>query len=646
MPLIIIITCLLCIVMELNKNTLLGWLLVAACLALYIAARRKAFPGQKHRKLWINLIYAGTLAAAFFLSWPPVRAVPASDAKNPKVTEVIHVNEGDLTGVYSADEEVEIFAGIPYAAPPVGDLRWKEPQEPDSWDGVRACDTFAPMSMQPANGNIYDSLAEIIGYHDYAISLKDNYTPPMSEDSLYLNIWRPADAEAGQDLPVLVYIHGGSLKTGQPWYGDYAGMGLAKNDVIVVNMAYRLGVFGFYGNSGLQAESSNGTTGNYGLLDQMAALQWVQNNISAFGGDPENVTVAGESAGSACVSALCSSPLAKGLFHRAILESSTVDAEIPAHSYRSFDETLSAGEDLYKETGESSLEGLRSLSAKALVKFTEDNHHITPDGYVLADSPYNMAKSGAALNAEEILNGYNGDESAAFVLFDKFTKKNFAEKLEGYCSSLVDDTDALASMYEIKLDEEAESAMREILSASWFGYGHQCLTEKALDQGIPVYEYYFNQENGRLGNWHSGEEVYCYGNIPSKSHWYDAFMGPARLYSEEDRELGSIMLTYWRNFAATGDPNDSGTEAVSGKSAGGSGAKNEKSGNAEFAGKEQVIDRYGLWEEGFAPALPAWNPVTDPDVITEFRVGGGTYVREIEVPYLQLYDVLKDHARQ
>lgn len=600
----LILTILLLAVMELNKNTVTGWLLAAAAFVLYIILMKKFLPERKYRKVFGRLLYTGILAAVFFVSLPPVRPVPASDAKNPEVTETISVEQGELTGVKSADGSVEIFAGIPYAAPPVGELRWKEPQEPEKWDGVRACDTFAPMSMQPRSSHIYDSLSQIVAYHDYTLSLADNYTAPMSEDSLYLNIWRPADM-GDEQLPVLVYIHGGSLKTGQPWYADYAGTGLAKQGVIVVNLAYRLGVFGFYGNSDLSAESPDGTTGDYGLLDQIAALKWVQNNISFFGGDSGNVTLAGESAGSACVSALLSSPLASGLFRRAILESSTVDAKIPAHSYRSFEDTLVAGQDLYEETGTSDLEGLRALPAEELVKYTEENHHITPDGYVLPADPYIMYQEGQPLNAEEILNGYNGGESTPFILFDHFTKENFKEKLEGYCGGLVADTGDLTSLYTIENDDDAESAMKEILSAAWFGYGHQCLTEKAMAEGIPVYEYYFNQENGRLGSWHSGEEVYCYANIPEKKHWYENFMGGSRLYTADDRKLSAIMSAYWANFCRTGDPNDDGS------------------------GRED-------------PSLPEWKPVTDTGTITEFRADDGTYVREIPVPWKKIYDVLEN----
>ena len=179
---------------------------------------------------------------------------------------------------------MEVYAGIPYAKPPVGELRWREPQDPEPWEGVLAADHFAPMSMQPQNAAWYSSMAQIIGYHDYEISLDDNFRDLNSEDALYLNIWKPAGEQ--ENLPVLVYIHGGSLQTGQPWYADYSGEGLARKGVIVVNMGYRLGVFGFLADEELMAESPNGTTGNYGLLDQIKALEWVRDNIAAFGGDP------------------------------------------------------------------------------------------------------------------------------------------------------------------------------------------------------------------------------------------------------------------------------------------------------------------------------------------------------------------------
>ena len=226
-------------VLELNKNTILGWIVFILLTAGFVLLREKLL---KEKKLFLRagvwLGWFAAFAAVFFLSYPPVRSVPAVNVSSPQKTDVITVAQGSLTGVYNADRSVEVYAGIPYAQPPVGELRWREPQDPLPWDEVLEADTFAPMSIQPVNSPIYSSLSQIIGYHDYSISLSDNYLPPVSEDSLYLNIWKPAGDVSG--LPVLVYIHGGSLQTGQPWYGDYSGEGLAKEGVVVVNMGYRL----------------------------------------------------------------------------------------------------------------------------------------------------------------------------------------------------------------------------------------------------------------------------------------------------------------------------------------------------------------------------------------------------------------------
>ena len=395
--------------------------------------------------------------------------------------------------------------------------------------------------MQPQNLPIYNSLAQIIGYHDYQISLDDNYTPPVSEDSLYLNIWKPAGDT--KDMPVMVYIHGGSLQTGQPWYGDYSGEGLSKEGVIVVNMGYRLGVFGYYANEQLTAESENGTTGNYGMLDQIKALEWVRDNIAAFGGDPDNVTLSGESAGAASVSAMCTSPLAKGLFKRVILESSTVASVNPPHSFRTLNEALDAGQETMEANGCSSVEELRKLPADKLVNEAYTHHHMTVDGYFLTETPYESYQKGVH-NEEAILHGYNDEESAAFIIFDHANMKNYERKIREYFGDLTDD---ILAIYPASTDEEADAYWAEIYGAVFFDYPHYCLNRLAVENDIPVYEYLFAKKNGRLGDWHSGEEVYCYGNIPTVSNLYD----------DRDRELSAQMLGYWKIFIMTGDPNGS-----------------------------------------------------------------------------------------
>ena len=242
-----------------------------------------------------------------------------------------------------------------------------------------------------------------------------------------MNVWKPA-GKIENPLPVLVYIHGGSLQTGQPWYADYRGTHLAKEGVVVVNLGYRLGVFGYLALEELQAESPNGTTGNYGLLDQIKALEWVRDNIASFGGDPGNVTLAGESAGSASVSAICTSPLAKGLFRRVVMESSTVASETPPHSYRQLSDALKSGKNVMKATGASTLEELRALPAEKIVGFADTEHHITVDGHALLEDPFVSYNKGN-FNEEAALHGYNKQESAAFIMFTKTSLKNYESKV-------------------------------------------------------------------------------------------------------------------------------------------------------------------------------------------------------------------------
>lgn len=531
-------------VLELNKNTVWGFVLLLLVTAGFYTAHRFIVKRKNkwYLRLCVWLAWLSLFCGVLFLTWPPVQAVPAVNVKNPEKTEIITLSQGDLQGVYNADKSVEVFAGIPYAKPPVGELRWKEPQDAEPWDGVLLADRFAPMGMQPRNLPIYYSLAQIIGYHDYQITLDDNYTEPVSEDSLYLNIRKPAGKLS--KAPVLVYVHGGSLQTGQPWYADYSGEGLAKEGVITVNMGYRLGIFGYFADEELAAESTNGTTGNYGMLDQIKALEWVRDNISAFGGDPDNVTLAGESAGAASVSALCTSPLSKGLFRRVILESSTTASAHPPHSFRTLDEALETGKATKEKLGCSTVAELRALSAEQLVDEAQVHHHMTVDGYALTETPYESYQKGVH-NEEAILHGYNEEESAAFIMFDRANMKNYEQKIRAYFGEYSDD---LLKLYPASTDEEADLYWAEIYGAVFFDYPHYCLNRLAAQNDIPVYEYLFAKKNGRIGNWHSGEEVYCYGNIPDDS----------TLYDNRDRELSAQMLGYWKSFSENGDPNAGG----------------------------------------------------------------------------------------
>lgn len=539
---------------ELGKNTLWGWAALLGLLLLWVLVRTKLLSRSGFLLRFLAFVGAWLLAAALFVfSGPPERAVPAVSCKDPKPTGVVTVAEGQLTGVLTEDGAVEVYAGIPYAQPPVGELRWKEPQPPEPWEGVRACDTFAPMSMQPRNHPVIDSLMNIFGYHRFRISLTDNWLEPMSEDSLYLNIWKPAGERSG--LPVLVYIHGGSLTTGQPSYSEYNGEALAREGVVVVNLGYRLGVFGFFAGEDLAAESPNGTTGNYGLLDQIQALKWVQENIAAFGGDPANVTLAGESAGASCVNALCVSPLSEGLFTRAIAESSGLTAKVPYHTFRPLEEALKTGDAIRAELGASDLATLRALPAEKLVGTRYANDSLTVDGWAIAEQPYRSYEKGKN-HETALLQGFNVHEADFFCMGVKVDAENYVEALRRLYG---DGAEAAAAAFPPKEQEPfyrylidpggtAKGSYDLCVSAAWFAYSHRCWAELLSQQKVPVYTYYFTKENKGLGSNHAGELPYFYGNLHSFPSNYDS----------SDAVLEKTMLTYYVNFIKTGDPNGAG----------------------------------------------------------------------------------------
>ncbi len=538
-------------VLELSKNTLLGWGIALGAVILFVVLELTVL--KKHGiiiRMLSWLVFFALLGVSFFVSQPPYKNVPAVDVKSPEVTEIVTVSQGALTGVYNEDKSVEVFAGIPYAKPPVDELRWKEPQEPESWDGVLACDKFAPMSMQSRNPEIVNSLTSIIGYNNYKISLYDNYKEPVSEDSLYLNIWKPAGDI--KDAPVLVFIHGGYLTTGQPSFSEYRGESLAKKGIIVVNFAYRLGVFGYMANEELAEESPNGTTGNYGLLDQIEALKWVNKNIRFFGGDASKVTIAGESAGSSSVNALCVSPLAKGLFRYAIGESSGITPVKPYHTFRSFDEALESGKTTLSDFGAKSVEELRALPAEQLVTTTADNSAMTVDGYAITEQPYLTYEKGNN-NEQALLNGYNSHEANVFSLFKKVDKDEYEKTLLNMFGDYGYEVEEIWPFYSKELDYkyiveqggEAKGTYDFILGSTWFGYSHKRWSDYVASQQKPVFFYYFNKDNKSLRANHGGEMPYAYGNLDAH-RW---------LYDESDYALSETMMDYWVNFVTTGDPN-------------------------------------------------------------------------------------------
>ena len=261
------------------------------------------------------------------------------------------VDGGLVQGVVADASDVVVYKGIPYAAPPVGDLRWKAPQPVEAWKGVRLCDSWGDASLQG-------------GQQEGSFYWKEFYqgkAPKMSEDCLYLNVWKPADAKAGDKLPVMVWIHGGAYQNGYGYEEEFDGTAFAHQGVILVTVNYRLGMCGFLAHPLLSAESDSTGSGNYGLLDQLEALRWVNRNIEAFGGDKGCVTLFGQSAGAGSVQSLLSSPLTKGLVHRAIIQSGGGLSGIIAA--KSLESAEAMGQGMWDEAGCTTLEQMRATSS-------------------------------------------------------------------------------------------------------------------------------------------------------------------------------------------------------------------------------------------------------------------------------------------
>ncbi|MCR5546041.1 MAG: carboxylesterase family protein [Lachnospiraceae bacterium] len=531
--------------LEVFKNQIFGWVIAILLFAGFIFLRKKYFGDWKFGKRCIALVcLVALLVCNGYISAPKEEQVKAYSWKNVSYTDEVQVNEGTLQGIYSEDSEAKIFAGIPYAKAPVGELRWKEPQPAENWDGVRVCDTFAPMAMQKRSDPIYAFGSRIVGYNEIPVAFGENYLEAMSEDCLYLNVWAPSDAKAGDDLPVLFYIHGGSLNSGQSYYEDYNGESYAKQGIVFVSISYRVGVFGYLADDELAAESPNGTTGNYGLLDQIAALQWVNDNIESFGGNAKNITIAGESAGSSSVNALCVSPLAKGLFVRAIAESSGITPKVPYHTFRTLDAAKEVAANIKDEFNCDTIEELREVPAEELVNNSYQNNEMTVDGYAITEQPYLTYLAGNN-NEETVLGGYNGEEAIAFLLFDDVpTVDNYAEFLEPIAG---DFSEELASLRPVTTDEEAKANYHDLVGMAWFGYSHYAWSELMKNNDQTAYLYYFNKTNKSLSDWHAGELPYFYGNLKHNNN-----------YEESDYELSQTIQNYILNYVKTGNPNGEG----------------------------------------------------------------------------------------
>jgi para-nitrobenzyl esterase len=457
----------------------------------------------------------------------------------------VKTKAGLVEGEATTDGSVRVFRGIPFAAPPVGELRWKAPQPVAPWHGVRAAKEYGTRCLQ---GKLFDDIS----------------FPNLGEDCLTLNVWTPAKS-ASERLPVMVWIHGGGFQAGAGSEPRHDGEAFARQGVVLVHFNYRLGVFGFLAHPELTKEAG-GSSGNYGLLDQVAALQWVRDNVAAFGGDPKNVTIFGESAGSFAVSALMASPLAKGLFHRAIGESGAFFSggilrlqPLAASEQQglSFARTLAA-------------ESLAALRAKAGDEVLQAALKVQPwfgpnlDGRVLTEPVADTFAAGRQARVP-LLAGWNADEIRAAVTLapEKPTAARFVEDTRKRFGAAAE---AILKAYPATTDAEALESAAALGSDVFIGYvTWKWMEAHAATGQSPIFRYSFDRkipvEPGRvqggrpvtsadIGARHAGEIEYVFGTLELSL--------PKVPWQASDRALSQAMTAYWANFARGGDPNGKG----------------------------------------------------------------------------------------
>ncbi len=455
-------------------------------------------------------------------------------------TDTIKTAAGTVGATATSTAALRIFKAIPYAAPPLGTLRWRPPQAPRSWTGTRRTTDFAPACMQNS-GTVLTSI-------QYTTSR------PVSEDCLYLNIWAPA-ASAASKRPVMVLIFGGGNTGGSASNPTYDGAGLASKGVVVVDFGFRVGVLGWLAHPELSAESPNKVSGNYLLLDQIAALQWVQANIAAFGGDPGNVTVYSQSSGAGNAHALMASPLAKGLFHKAVLESGAAFAGVGGDA-RTLAQAEQAGLTFATTAKATNLAALRAMLATDLQTFSNSYAaREIVDGVVLPDQIDKVFRAGQAMDIP-VLAGSNSD--------DVFPP-GFATTLAGFQTQAQAILGALApqvqSFYKVTDDASAAAARFALVLDFQFSWQPNTLVRTmAAKYSSKAYLYLFNRvppyypdqvnyteaaEPAALGAYHTLEQVYLYNNLAT---W-------PRPYTAVDLRLADVASSYLVNFASSGDPN-------------------------------------------------------------------------------------------
>ncbi|MGD1108589.1 MAG: carboxylesterase family protein [Terracidiphilus sp.] len=461
-----------------------------------------------------------------------------SQQETAHLKEPIQVTGGLITGTPSIQwtPGVRLYRGIPYAAAPVGDLRWRPPQSVAPWTDVRAADHFGPACMQQPTNTEGNAWREGLG--------------SVSEDCLYVNVWTPAQS-ADAHLPVVVFIHGGGNLRGASSENQYDGAYFAKKGVVFVNFNYRMNVFGFLAHPDLTAESEHHSSGNYALLDQIAALKWVQNNIASFGGDPDDVMIFGHSAGSSNVSSLLASPLAHGLFARALMQSGVnLGKGIPLA------DAEKTGERYAESLGAHSIADLRKIPAEVLLKSLPRQNGTVVDGWVLPQDVYSTFEAGkqndVPLIVGSVANDTPGPPAApiSVAAAPDYAKKTFGDLADDYLR-----------IYPSNDDQQAAKADLDFRSNSAMANARRLATLQLKTGKSPVYWYLFTHTS-------PFPEGLVWGNKPAKDwgayhgseliYVFDAFPLQDWAWRPVDLQLGDLVSSIWINFAKTGNPNGPG----------------------------------------------------------------------------------------
>jgi para-nitrobenzyl esterase len=456
-------------------------------------------------------------------------------AATAAVADPVHTRQGEVGGVTAG--KVESFKGIPFAAPPIGEARWRPPGPGPSWTGVKAADAFGPICMQGRRGPA---------------------APPMSEDCLTLNVWRPAGAKAGDKLPVMVWIYGGAFVQGAASTPFYDGTHFAEQGVVLVSFNYRVGRFGFFAHPALDAgpETKGGPFANYGLMDQIAALKWVRANIAAFGGDPRNVTMFGESAGAISVNYLMGSPAAHGLFDKAISESGFG---------RSVPRALKAAEGFGQSFAESNgvkgddaaaAAALRALPASAInvqASGLSDPSNPNPilDGKILTQGIDQAFAKGEEAHVP-YLEGGNSYEASLFPRI---------ADVPGPVIARAGDPEKVVALYG---GQPAPEVAREVLTDVLITEPDRELAREMAKQHLPAFVYHFSYVPAAVratsfGAAHGSEVTYVFGTLPQVALSYGGRDIPAA--TPDDQKISDAMHAYWVAFAKTGDPGSAGGPA-------------------------------------------------------------------------------------